>query len=65
MKTVTVEIINDKVLEILKDLESLKLIRMHQPDAHIDWSKKYKGAMEKQPIDQVDNQLETLRSAWE
>lgn len=69
MKTVTIDIINDKVLHLLKDLEMLKLIRVRrdrkmQNQEHTDWSK-YKGAMSKQSLDEIDQQLDELRNEWE
>lgn len=69
MHTVTIDIINKKVLRLLKDLELLKLIRLRQDVSEaatptIDWSK-YKGAMAKQPLNEIDQQLNELRSEWE
>lgn len=68
MKTITVDILNEKAMNLLRDLELLKLIRLRreptsQKDS-TDWSK-YKGAMSKQPISEVDQQLSELRSEWE
>lgn len=69
MRTVTIDIINPKALSILEDLESLQLIRLRRDKLHdeaqpIDWYK-YKGAMSKQPIKEVDKQLNELRDSWE
>ncbi len=68
IKTITVDIINEKALKILQDLELLQLIRMRkdkdQP-ATVNWAERYKGAMTKQPISDIDNQLNELRGAWE
>jgi len=68
MKTITVDILNEKAMNLLRDLELLKLIRLRrektsQKDS-TDWSK-YKGAMSKQPISEVDQQLSELRSEWD
>lgn len=69
MRTITIDIINDKALNLLRDLEGLKLIRLRRdipgqkPDA-LDWTK-YKGAMSKQPLGEIDQQLSDLRSEWE
>jgi len=69
MKTITIDIINDKAIQLLKDLESLQLIRVRREKSPIDtrtnWSVKYKGAMQKQPLIDIDNQLNELRNAWE
>ena len=63
MQTVTIDILNDKVVKLLQDLEQLDLIRMHIKDtAPVNWAAKYKGAMTKQTLDEVDSQLQQLRS---
>lgn len=69
MRTITIDIINDKVLNLLRDLELLKLIRLRRDEpgekpAAMDWTK-YKGAMSKQPLKEIDQQLNELRSEWE
>lgn len=69
MRTITIDIINDKVINLLQDLEQLKLIRLRKDKpnegmvAH-DWTK-YKGAMSRQPLNEIDQQLNELRSEWE
>ncbi|NJK84442.1 MAG: hypothetical protein HC912_12305 [Saprospiraceae bacterium] len=69
MRTITIDVINEKVLNLLQDLELLKLIRLRKdslgekPTA-MDWTK-YKGAMSKQPLSEIDQQLNELRSEWE
>lgn len=69
MQTLTIDIINKKALKLLQDLELLQLIRVRKekqaPVTPIDWETKYKGAMPKQPLSDIDNQLNELRSAWE
>ena len=69
MRTIIIDIINDKVLNLLQDLELLKLIRLRrdkpgEEPAAMDWTK-YKGAMSKQPLNEIDQQLSELRSEWE
>jgi hypothetical protein len=69
MRTITIDIINDKALKLLRDLEQLKLIRLRrdkpvEKPASKDWTK-YKGAMSKQPLNEIDQQLNELRSEWE
>ena len=68
MTTVTIDIINQKALRLLEDLELLQLIRVRREKKNnadkTDW-KRYKGAMHKQPIEQVDQQLHQLRQDWE
>lgn len=68
MRTITIDIINEKAIHLLQDLELLKLIRLRKEKAvqkeDMDWGK-YKGAMSKQPISEVEQQLNELRSEWE
>lgn len=69
MQTITIDIINNKALRLLKDLESLQLIRLHkkkkQDPNETNWTIKYKGAMQKQPLPEIDKQLNELREGWE
>jgi hypothetical protein len=68
MQTITIDILNNKALKLLQDLELLQLIRMRkektQPAA-TNWVTKYKGAMTKQSLTDIDNQLNELRNGWE
>ena len=68
-QTLTIDILNDKAVKLIKDMELLKLIRIRkgkaQQEGAINWADKYKGAMQKQPLNEVDNQLNDLRSSWE
>lgn len=69
MQTLTIDIINNKALRLLHDLELLQLIRIHKEEPKStslpDWTTKFKGAMTKQPIEEIDNQLNDLRNEWE
>jgi hypothetical protein len=57
------------IADPLQDLELLQLIRMRRDKppatAATDWAAKYKGAMTKQPVTDIDKQLNELRSGWE
>ncbi len=66
MQTIIVDVINEEAIKLLEDLESLKLIRVRKEKDKpaIDWVK-YKGAMTKQPLKEVDEQLTKLREAWD
>ena len=68
-QTLTIDIINDKAVKLIQDMELLKLIRIRrekkQQEGSINWSAKYKGAMQKQPLNEVDEQLNDIRSSWE
>lgn len=67
MQTITIDIINNKAIRLLQDLELLQLIRVRKEkqQSETDWAAKYKGAMTKQPLTEVDNQLNELRNEWE
>lgn len=69
MQTITIDIINSKAIRLLQDLELLQLIRMRkekpQSPATTNWAEKYKGAMTKQTLTNVDSQLNELRNGWE
>lgn len=69
MTTVTVDIINEKAMKLLEDMELLQLIRVHtdtkENSNNKNWIAKYKGAMKKQPLPEVDAQLKELREGWE
>jgi hypothetical protein len=68
MQTVTIDILNEKALKLLQDLELLQLIRVRKEIVHdqgINWIERYKGAMSKQPLREIDNQLDELRNGWE
>lgn len=68
MKTITIDIINENAIRLLQDLELLKLIRLRKEKAQteppVNWGR-YKGAMTKQPINEIDQQLNELRNEWE
>ena len=70
MQTVTVDIINNRAARLLKELELLQLIYVHKEEkqtsaAALNWAAKYKGAMTKQSLINIDNQLNELRNEWE
>lgn len=68
MQTVTVDILNDEAMKLLHDLELLQLIRVRKDKESVitrrDLAAKYKGAMTKQPLAEVDKQLAELRDSW-
>ena len=69
MQTITIDIINDKAIKLLQYLEQLQLIRLRKVSQHAEnltnWEYKYKGAMSKQSLSDIDNQLNELREEWE
>jgi hypothetical protein len=70
MRTVTLDILDDKAINLLKDLEILRVIRLHDTndDHHsvpVNSIKKYKGLMSKQSLEEIDQQLNDLRKEWD
>lgn len=66
MKTITIDILNDRAMDLLRDLELLKVIRLRkEKNEHTNLVTKFKGSMSKQPLIEVDKQLNDLRNEWE
>lgn len=69
IQTLTIDIINEKAVKLIQDMELLKLIRIRKEKAYkektVNLAAKYKGAMQKQQLNEVDNQLNDLRKSWE
>jgi hypothetical protein len=67
METLIVDIINQNALKLLQDLELLQLIKVRREvKAEISNIEllKYKGAMKKQPIEQIEQQFIQIRQDW-
>ncbi len=69
MQTITVDILNSKAIRLLHDLELLQLIRVRKEEKQgttsVNLVEKYKGAMQKQPLSDINEQLNELRNEWE
>jgi len=69
VQTLTIDILNEKAMKLLKDLENLKLIRVRKKlspaKKTVNWVEKYNGAMKKEPLADTDTQLKELRNAWQ
>ena len=71
MKTITIDLQNNKALKLLQDLELLDIIRLHKTDenqtkSNIErWDIRFKGAMSKQSINTIDDEQKKLRDEWE
>ncbi len=65
MKKVVVEIKHKKALPILKDLEVVKLIKLHttEPKKKL-LSKTLRGSISKKKAIDLSKQLNTMRSEW-
>ncbi len=66
IQTVTIDILNNQVVKLLQDLEGMHLIRLRNGMTHFSKANnqtiKYKGAMTKQALHEIDKQLKELRN---
>ena len=70
MTTITLDILDDKALNLLKDLEALKIIRIQSKNETdkpmpVKLSEKYSGTMTKQAPEEIDKQINELRNEWD
>ncbi|MCF2516765.1 hypothetical protein [Dyadobacter sp. CY351] len=65
-QTITVDIINEKALNLLMDMERLELISLRKEERKAPADRlqiaQYKGVMSKQSIQDVDTHLDELRA---
>jgi hypothetical protein len=65
-RSLTIEIIDQNAVILLEGMERLKLIKVFQDfPKKVNWANKYKGAMSRQPVEEIERQLDELRNAWE
>lgn len=69
MRTIKIDIINEKALKLLQELEKLNLIKLRKEEGQtkpesVDWTK-FKGALSKQSVEKIDQELEQLRKEWD
>jgi len=64
--TMTLKIENPAVIGLIEQLESLQMLSivdsLEKPK--VDW-RKFRGAVSKQPREEIDKQLKNLRNEWE
>ena len=69
MQLITIEIINNKALKLLNDLEDLKLIRVHnnKPPLILSRAKpsELRGRISAKTIEQLLQHIEQSRKEWE
>ena len=70
MKTVTLDVLNDKALNLLKDLEMLNWIKVRKEEKEVAPAKaklsdKYKGIISKEKGRDLDLHIKQMRSEWE
>jgi hypothetical protein len=67
MQTITLDFLDDNALNLLKNLEAMNVIRLHDVKENRrthskDAIKSYAGLMTKQPLDEIAQQLRDFRS---
>ncbi len=66
-KTLIIDILNEEAIEVLENLECQNLIRIRKKNTKPNTSNNsitvYTGAMQKEPIDEVEKQLKALRGS--
>lgn len=67
MRTITIDIINEKAVRLLQDLEELHLIKMtyHNPHAEGKLSDKYRGVFSEQDAKSFNEHTQIMRGEWE
>lgn len=68
-KTIKIDILNEKVIQLLQNLESMKLIKLHLGEKttskkEVDYISKFKGSLSQQSLSDVDQQLYEIRKSW-
>jgi hypothetical protein len=61
MKKIVVEIINKKALQILRELENVDLIKIHQDKPKTSLVSEIRGTISKKRAKNLDKQLKSLR----
>ena len=66
METLVVELTHEKALQLLRDLEALHVIRIHQSgkNAEIDLSTKYRGTLTKEEGRDLSRHISQTRDEW-
>lgn len=68
METVTVEIINTKAMKLLKELEELDIIKIHNSKINQnskEKSLKYRGRLKSSTANRLLKEVEKSRKEWE
>ncbi len=69
MKTVTIDILNEKVMSLLKELEALNLIKMLNAKSETPTDKKkasdYKGIIPPEVSDKMQEHIRQSREEWQ
>ena len=68
MEIVTVEIKSSKAMKLLKDLENLNIIKIHQSEEKPqtkDKASKYRGSISVESADHLLKHVQEMRGEWE
>lgn len=66
MQTVTIELLSEEVLSILRNLENLSLIRFLEKDEKLsNKTESLAGSLSKESAEQLRKHTEQLRNEWE
>lgn len=65
MQTLLIEVLNEKALLLLRDLEDLDVIRLLPPEApRQKLSKQFRGSLSAQTAEKMHQHVESLRNEW-
>ncbi len=66
MNTITVELIKNKAIQLLQDLEALHIIRIHKSEVttKIKLSEKYRGILSKEDGLELNKHIDQMRIEW-
>jgi len=66
MNTVTIELINNKAMQLLRDLEAMHIIKLREPEqkASIRLSDKYRGVLSKEDGIDLNKHIDQMRNEW-
>jgi hypothetical protein len=65
MNTIKVDLLNNTALQLLRDLEALHIIRLHQPEkSQAKLSDKYRGSLSKEDGKSLNEHISQMRSEW-
>ena len=66
MNTITVELINNRAMQLLQYLVALHIIRLHEPvvTPKIKLSEKYRGILSKEDGIDLNKYTDQMRSEW-
>ena len=71
MKAVNIDVLNNKVMNLLKEMEALGLIRISKQDLLTDTSlvderaSDYRGMISSELADQMQEQIQQSRNQWQ